>query len=126
MLELCLHLGVSLELSRGNFARLTAIYLFSAVPFFMTGIEFSVLFARESEHIPRLYGADLAGGALACLLVVPLLNWLGGPNTVLFAGVLAAGAGAVWAASPGQEDLATAIAGGVADSDRAESFRTAA
>ena len=27
VLELCLHLGVSLELSRGNFARLTAIYL---------------------------------------------------------------------------------------------------
>ncbi len=34
VLELCLHLGVSLELSRNNFARLTAIYLFSAVPFF--------------------------------------------------------------------------------------------
>ncbi len=32
--KLCLHLGVSLEFSRGNFARLTAIYLCSAVPFF--------------------------------------------------------------------------------------------
>ena len=85
VLELCLHLGVSLELSREKLLRLSAIYLFSAVPFFITGIEFSILFARESEHIPQLYGADLAGGALACLLVVPLLNWLGGPNTVLFA-----------------------------------------
>ena len=75
------------------------------MPFFLTGIEFSVLFARESEHIPRLYGADLAGGALACLLVVPLLNWLGGPNTILFAGALAAAAGAVWAATPGAEKI---------------------
>jgi hypothetical protein len=105
VLELCLHIGVWLELSANNFTRLTAIYLFSAMPFFLTGVEFSVLFAREAEHIPRLYGADLAGGALACLLVVPLLNWLGGPNTVLFAAALAAGAGAVWATSPGLRKL---------------------
>jgi SAM-dependent methyltransferase len=109
VLDLCLHIRVSLELSQENFARLTAIYLFSAVPFFITGIEFSVLFAREAEHIPRLYGADLAGGALACLLVVPLLNWLGGPNTVLFAGALAAGAGALWAATPGARKLTLAL-----------------
>ena len=109
VLELCLHLGVSLELSRSNFARLTAIYLLSAAPFFLTGIEFSVLFAREAEHIPRLYGADLAGGALACLLIVPLLNWLGGPNTVLFAAALVALAGAVWATGPGARRLMGAL-----------------
>jgi hypothetical protein len=109
VLELCLHLGVSLQFSRDNFLRLTAIYLFSAIPFFLTGVEFSVLFAREADHIPRLYGADLAGGALACLLVVPLLNVLGGPNTVLFAGVLAASAGAVWAAGPGTRKLTLAL-----------------
>jgi hypothetical protein len=109
VLELCLRLGVSLELSRSNFVRLTAIYLFSAIPFFVTGVEFSVLFAREADHIPRLYGADLAGGALACLLVVPLLNLLGGPNTILFAAALAAGAGAVWAATPGARKLTLAL-----------------
>jgi len=94
-----LHIPVSLELSRGNLLRLTAIYLCSAVPFFITGVEFSVIFARESAHIPLLYGADLTGGALACLGIVPLLNWLGGPNTILFAGVTAAIAGTVWAPS---------------------------
>src|SRR5271167_1403052 len=98
VLEIVLHVPVSLSLSRANFLRLTAIYLASAVPFFVTGLEFSILFARESRHISRLYGADLLGGALACLGVVPLLNWLGGPNTVLFAGVMAAVAGAAWAA----------------------------
>jgi len=99
VLETVLHVPVSLSLSRANFLRLTAIYLASAVPFFVTGLEFSILFARESRHISRLYGADLLGGALACLGVVPLLNWLGGPNTVLFAGVMAAVAGSAWAAS---------------------------
>ena len=98
VLVIVLRIPVSLDFSTENLLRLTAIYLASAVPFFLTGLEFSVLFARESKTIPSLYGADLAGGALACLAVVPLLNFLGGPNTVLFAGAMAAVAGAVWAA----------------------------
>jgi hypothetical protein len=98
VLRVVLHVPVSLELSGQNFLHLTEIYLVSAIPFFLTGIEFSVVFARESKHIPRLYGADLVGGALACLGVVPLLNWMGGPNTILMAGTLMAAAGAVWAA----------------------------
>src|SRR6058998_972714 len=98
VLLIVLHVPVSLELSRQNFLRLTAMYLASAVPFFLTGLEFSVIFARQSEHIPRLYGADLSGGALACLGVVPLLNWLGGPNTILFAALAAALAALIWSA----------------------------
>src|SRR5215467_10165713 len=60
---------------------------------------FSVLFARESARIPRMYGADLFGGALACLAVVPLLNWMGAPNAVLFSALASAAAAAVWSAS---------------------------
>ena len=56
------------------------------------------MFAREAKHVSPLYAADLAGGALACLAIVPLLNWLGGPNTVSFTGVCMALAGMVWAA----------------------------
>src|SRR5271154_5019578 len=105
VLETVLHVPVSLEISRANFLRLTAIYLVSAVPFFVTGLQFSIAFARKCQHIPRLYGADLAGGALACLGIVPLLNWVGGPNTVLFAGLVAALAGTVWAAGHGVRRL---------------------
>jgi len=49
VLEIVLHLPISLELTRGNFAKLTVLYLASAVPFFFTGLLFSVVFARESE-----------------------------------------------------------------------------
>jgi hypothetical protein len=108
VLEIVLHIPVSLDLSAANFFRLTVIYLASAAPFFVTGLEFSILFARESEHIARLYGADLVGGAAACLGVVPLLNWLGGPNTVIFAGLMAAVAGMVWGGR-GRERKVTAI-----------------
>jgi spermidine synthase len=100
VLEIVLHVPVSLELSWGNFLRLTAIYACSAAPFFLAGLQFSVVFARECSHIPRLYAADLSGGALACLAVVPLLNWMGGPNAILFAGLVSAIAAVVWSPTP--------------------------
>src|SRR5438105_140792 len=97
VLDVVLRTPVSLELSQSNFLRLTVIYIASAIPFFLTGLQFSIIFARESGHIPRLYGADLCGGALACLGIVPLLSFLGGPNTILFAALIAAVSGSVWA-----------------------------
>lgn len=96
VLEIVLHVPVSLDLTKSNFLRLTVLYVASAIPFFLTGVEFSIVFARESALIPSLYGSDLVGGALACLGVVPLLNFIGAPNTILFAGGIAAIAGAVW------------------------------
>ncbi|PYX30071.1 MAG: hypothetical protein DMG77_10770 [Acidobacteria bacterium] len=99
VLEVVLHVPVALEVSGRNFLRLTVLYLAAAVPFFLTGLLFSVVFARESRRIPRLYGADLCGGAIACIAVVLLLNWLGGPNTILFAAVTMAAVGAIWAES---------------------------
>jgi len=99
VLEIILHVPVSLNVSGKNFLRLTIIYLTAAVPFFLTGLLFSVVFARETVRISRLYGADLCGGALACLAVVPLLNQLGGPNAILVAGFSLAIAAAIWADS---------------------------
>ncbi len=95
-LEVVLHVPVSLELSRWNFIRLSALYLASAVPFFFTGLIFSVVFARETHHVTRLYGADLFGGALACLAVVPLLNRIGGPNAIVFSALVMSVAAMVW------------------------------
>ena len=97
VLEIILHVPVALQVSWGNFARLTVIYLAAAVPFFLTGLLFAVVFARETRRIPRLYGADLCGGALACLAIVPLLNWVGGPNVILVAATTMAAAATVWA-----------------------------
>jgi len=110
VLEIVLHVPVALEVSRANFLRLTAIYLAAAVPFFLTGLLFSVVFAREPRRIPRLYGADLCGGALACLAVVPLLNWVGGPNVILVAATAMAAAGAIWADARGSRRTAAMLA----------------
>ena len=99
VLEIVLHVPVALDVSGKNFLRLTTMYLAAAIPFFLTGLLFSVVFARETKRIPRLYGADLCGGALACLAVVPLLNWLGGPNAILVSGIVLAAAAIIWADS---------------------------
>ena len=109
-LEVVLHVPVALMVTGRNFLHLTALYVVSALPFFLTGLLFSVVFARETWRVPRLYGADLSGGALACLAVVPLLNWIGGPNTILAAAVVMAAAAIVWAGSP----TVRKVAGGLA------------
>src|SRR5215469_5702123 len=114
VLEVVLHMPVSLELSWHNLFKLTALYLAAAIPFFLTGLLFSVVFARETGAITRLYGADLMGGALACLCLVPLLNLLGGPNTILFAGLLMAIAAAVWACGRPARRVPVALAAGLA------------
>ena len=119
-----LHVPVSLELSRANFLRLTAMYLVSALPFLLTGVAFSVIFARESAHIARMYGADLCGGAAACLAVVPLLNWLGGPNAILFAGFMAATAGLIWAPYGNARKLAIGFGATPACADRRQPLWT--
>jgi hypothetical protein len=109
VLEVVLHVPVSLSVTGRNFLHLTALYVVSSLPFFLTGIQFSVVFARQSGRITRLYGADLGGGALACLAVVPLLNWLGGPNTILVASAALAVAALVWAPSKNGRGLAGAV-----------------
>jgi len=104
-LEIVLHVPVALQLTSSSFLRLTAIYLASAAPFFLTGLMFAVVFSREKSGLAPLYGADLVGGAGACLAIVPLLNTLGGPNTVLAAAMGMAAASCCWASrgkrSPG-------------------------
>src|SRR4029077_9426574 len=96
-LWIALHTPVFLLLEWNNMLRLSAIYIAAGIPFVFTGILFSLVFAREAKNVTLLYSADLAGGALACLMAVPLLNTLGGPNAVVCAALVMALAAGVWA-----------------------------
>jgi hypothetical protein len=109
VLQVDLRVPVALALTIGNFARLSVLYLVSALPFFLTGLFFSVLFARRTSGIAQLYAADLAGGALACVGIVPLLNFVGGPNAILFAGLASAAAAAIWAPTRAWRRFALAL-----------------
>src|SRR5207302_2095857 len=112
-LEVVLHTPVSLNLGGGNFVRLTVIYVFAAIPFFFTGLLFSTVFAREPQRIGNFYGADLLGGAAACLAVVPLLNLIGGANAILFAALAMAAASVLWSGAGRQRQIASARVGSI-------------
>ena len=73
--EVVLHTPVSLEVTGYNFGKLTIIYLAAAVPFFLTGLLFSVLFARclrpdpiSLRRGPRRRCSRLPGGGAAAEL----------------------------------------------------------
>ncbi len=72
------------------------VYLSASVPFFLAGIVVSSVIAETVKRVDRVYAADLIGAGGGCILLVPLLNHLGAPNTVIAAGVLFALSGVVW------------------------------
>src|ERR1700730_5684290 len=53
-LEVVLHVPVALSVTGRNFLHLTALYVVAALPFFLTGLLFSVVFARETWRVSRL------------------------------------------------------------------------
>ena len=71
------------------------IYSAISLPFISAGIFFAGLFMRaSSKKIGILYGADLAGASLGCLLLVPGLGIAGAPSLILVACALALGSAA--------------------------------
>jgi hypothetical protein len=75
---------------------LACVYFASALPFFFSGAVISIAVAEAIQRVDRVYFFDLLGAASGCLVLVPFLNYLGGPNTVIAASVLLAVSAAVW------------------------------
>jgi hypothetical protein len=90
---------------------LALIYFSSALPFFVSGTIVALAVSETIDRVNRVYFFDLAGAAGGCLLLVPLLNAFGGPNTTIVAAILFAAAAAVW---HGMGGSARARAGSVA------------
>jgi hypothetical protein len=76
--------------------QLATVYFFCAVPFLLSGIIVSLIIADTLERVDRVYFFDLMGAAGGCALLVALLNWLGGPNTVVVTAALFAVSSGVW------------------------------
>ncbi len=75
---------------------LAVAYFVAAVPFLLSGTVLSLVIADTIGRINRVYFYDLMGAAGGCAVLVPLLNSLGGPNTILVAAVLFAVSAAIW------------------------------
>jgi hypothetical protein len=72
--------------------KLLAVFVLTTTPFFLGGLVLGLALSRWPEAIHRNYASDLAGAALACALVIPLLDWLGGPKALLAATAFAVAA----------------------------------
>lgn len=81
-----------------NFWNLTQIYVATALPFFFAGSAITVAISRLAHDVSRVYLYDLVGAAFGCLLLIPLLNAVGGVNAVLVIAVIAAVSGLVFSA----------------------------
>lgn len=79
-----------------NNRTLALVYFASALPFFLSGTVVSMAVAEAIQRVDRLYFFDLMGASVGCLALVPLLNYFGGPNTVLVTAVLFAVSAAIW------------------------------
>lgn len=75
---------------------LALVYFVAALPFFLAGTIVSLAISETIQKVDRVYFFDLMGAAAGCLLLVPLLNLLGGPNTVIVAAILFAATAALW------------------------------
>ena len=79
-----------------GFWSLAAVYFPSTLPFFLAGTVVSLSIAETIDRVDRVYFYDLVGAGAGCLLLVPLLNTFGGPNTVLATAAFYAAAAAIW------------------------------
>ena len=77
-------------------ATLALIYFTSALPFLLAGIIVSLAISETIARVDKVYFFDLMGAAAGCLLLVPFLNVIGGPNTVIIASVAFAASSAIW------------------------------
>jgi hypothetical protein len=75
---------------------LAFVYFTTALPFFGAGAIVSLAIGETIHHVDRVYFFDLAGAAAGCLLLLPLLKLVGGPDTVIAAAVTFAVGAAIW------------------------------
>ena len=103
VLWLILQLDFQLSFEPWMILRVFLLYSVPAVPFFLGGMCLSLAMTHLSQEISRVYFFDLAGASFGCLLVIPLLHWLGGPSAMLSLSLVAALACYLFASSlPGR------------------------
>lgn len=96
--------GGNADALSGQVVRVVGTSLLMLPSMFLVGLVIALVLRANAARVHALYGADLAGGGIGCLLVLPLMNVVGGDHGIFWIGALAS-AGA----------LLLAHAGGVAD-----------
>lgn len=118
LLLLHLHVPTHLNFEQWSWGDAGAFALFnlvSALPFFCGGMAVGLILAHHARNIGKVYGADLLGAGLGCLLC-PMLLWPVGAGGVFLATMLL-GLLALWSAAPPAAErvtrAGTALLGGL-------------
>jgi hypothetical protein len=98
----------STDASAGAVAALAAIYLLACVPFVCAGVTICLALTRFPAHCGRLYAADLAGAALACVLVIGILDLTDAPTAMYVTAAVAAAGAACFGRAAGDVRLTRA------------------
>ncbi len=82
---LVIMLAIRFDITRNRvlIGQLLLVSVALAVPFTCSGVSVAIALTRFPRRTNRLYGCDLAGAALGCLLFAPLVSRFGGPGLVL-------------------------------------------
>jgi hypothetical protein len=83
------------------FWQLVILIVVTALPFYFAGVVVSLALTFYRDHVSRVYFYDLVGAALAALTAGIVLGLLGGTSAVLFVGVLALVAAALFQRTSG-------------------------
>ena len=90
-------------IERFPFIKILPVYsLIAFVPFFFAGAILALCFGRFAAFSGRIYFADLSGAATGALVVIFLLEQVGGVNTALFLTVVAFIAGLLFSLGTGK------------------------
>ncbi len=83
-------------------------YAVIAVPFTISGIVICLALTGFPSKVSRLYAADLAGAALGCVLLIPLIGWSDAATAVLWVAALAAVGGIAFSRRSSSRSIRTA------------------
>jgi len=92
---------------------LVAYYLSLAIPFFFTGLALGAALSKMPSQAGRLYGFNMVGSGLGCLLVLVSPSLFGGGGTVALASLLGLVAVFIFSLSYSRLLSSLAFAGGI-------------
>lgn len=92
------------------FSKLSLIYVVTFLPFFFAGCAVTLIIFRYAKQISRVYLFDLAGAAIGCVLLIPVINAIGAVNAVIAIAAVGAVASFLFGVSDKNERAAPAAA----------------
>jgi hypothetical protein len=112
VLLLSLYVSLPLEVSYKSVPVLAAVYVLCALPFFLGGLCVALVFSQYHDSAAYIYFADLLGAGTGCILVVFILNTVGGPPTLLVISLLC-GIGTISFANPSKKNVSLLLISGI-------------